>query len=613
MRLFVLLLLLTCHSASYAFTFGATSAFSEPDFLPVEQVFKPYVANPKEGRLQTTWQIEDGYYLYQEQFSITGPDANHLHFSAFPPGEINEDPYYGKVKVFRNELVLTLYYDIQLPPGTPINANLSYQGCADRGLCYAPQSLPIQFSIPALSDASMSPNSNQPSFSKQPTITNNHLLDTPSLAPSEAESVTQLLSSNDVWSTLLVVFGLGLLLSLTPCVLPMVPIVSAIVVGTRNSRLGALYYSSIYVLGMALTYAAIGGLVGLFGTQLNLQAQLQNPILLAISALLFVLLALAMFGFYELKLPSSWQQKLQMSNTNTDSTWQTSLSVFVAGVLSTLIVSPCVSAPLAGALLYISGQGDAWYGAGMLFVMALGMGIPLLMVGLFGPKILPKNGEWLNDIKVFMGFGLLAMAVWLITRWLPLNVHLYLWALLALMMSSYFFHRCFSTTSHPVRWFFALGLFLLACVEFVGGATGSHQPMRPLMSLSAPTASTEQETELFAATITSLDELEQLVANDDERLIMLDFYADWCVSCKVLEEMFLAADVRPLLEKVQLVRVDVTDNSADNKAIMQAFAIFGPPSLIFLDQQGQERKALSLMGEPSKADLVARLTAHITP
>lgn len=610
MRLFALLLLLTFHTASYAFTFGATSALSEPDFLPVEQVFQPYVSNPENGKIQVTWQIAEGYYLYQEQFSINGQDANQLHFSNFPPGETKQDPYYGQVTVFRNELTLTLYYDVQRTPGTSINANVSYQGCADRGLCYAPQTLPIQFNVPTLTDATLLSETKQPAPSN---LANNDLSSSPSFAPSEAESVTQLLSSNDVWSTLMVVFGLGLLLSLTPCVLPMVPIVSAIVVGTRDSRLGAFYYSSVYVLGMALTYAAIGGLVGIFGTQLNLQAQLQNPVLLAISALLFVLLALAMFGFYELKLPSSWQQKLQMSNAKTGSTWQTSFSVFIAGVLSTLIVSPCVSAPLAGALLYISGQGDAWYGASMLFVMALGMGIPLLMVGLFGPKVLPKNGEWLNDIKTIMGFGLLAMAIWLITRWLPLDLHLYLWALLALMMSSYFFHRCFSTVSHPIRWFLALGLLLLACVEFVGGATGSHQPLRPLMSLTTPISSNEQDTELFSATITSLNELESLVANGDERPIMLDFYADWCVSCKVLEDMFLSTDVRPLLNEVQLVRVDVTDNSAENKAMMQAFAVFGPPSLIFLDQQGQERKALSLMGEPSKADLIARLSAHTAP
>lgn len=610
MRLFALLLLLTFHTASYAFTFGATSALSEPDFLPVEQVFQPYVSNPENGKVQVTWQIAEGYYLYQEQFSINGQDANQLHFSNFPPGETKQDPYYGQVTVFRNELTLTLYYDVQRTPGTSINANVSYQGCADRGLCYAPQTLPIQFNVPTLTDATLLSETKQPAPSN---LANNDLSSSPSFAPSEAESVTQLLSSNDVWSTLMVVFGLGLLLSLTPCVLPMVPIVSAIVVGTRDSRLGAFYYSSVYVLGMALTYAAIGGLVGIFGTQLNLQAQLQNPVLLAISALLFVLLALAMFGFYELKLPSSWQQKLQMSNAKTGSTWQTSFSVFIAGVLSTLIVSPCVSAPLAGALLYISGQGDAWYGASMLFVMALGMGIPLLMVGLFGPKVLPKNGEWLNDIKTIMGFGLLAMAIWLITRWLPLDLHLYLWALLALMMSSYFFHRCFSTVSHPIRWFLALGLLLLACVEFVGGATGSHQPLRPLMSLTTPISSNEQDTELFSATITSLNELENLVANGDERPIMLDFYADWCVSCKVLEDMFLSTDVRPLLNEVQLVRVDVTDNSAENKAMMQAFAVFGPPSLIFLDQQGQERKALSLMGEPSKADLIARLSAHTAP
>ncbi|MBU1293951.1 MAG: protein-disulfide reductase DsbD, partial [Gammaproteobacteria bacterium] len=401
-----------------------------------------------------------------------------------------------------------------------------------------------------------------------------------------------------------------LLLSLTPCVLPMVPIVSAIVIGTRNSKLGAFYYSFIYVLAMALTYAAIGGLVGVFGTQLNLQAQLQNPILLISSAIIFVLLALAMFGVYEIRLPSSWQQRLQVSTKSTSSTWKSTASIFIAGVLSTLIVSPCVSAPLAGALLYISSHGNAWYGATMLFVMALGMGVPLLLVGLFGPKVLPKSGEWLHDIKVLMGFGLLAMAVWMITRWLPMNSHLYLWSILALAISGYFIHRAYKVTSHPIRWFFALAFFLIGSVEFIGGATGSSSPLQPLKKLSSPSTTLEEKV-IFDATITNLGELDGIIANQDSRPIILDLYADWCISCKILEDMFASSDVLPLLDKVQLVRVDVTENSAKNQALMQKFNLFGPPSLVFLDNKGEERKALTLMGEPTKSLLIDRLNHAI--
>jgi thiol:disulfide interchange protein DsbD len=299
-----------------------------------------------------------------------------------------------------------------------------------------------------------------------------------------------------------------------------------------------------------------------------------------------------------------------VSTKSTGSAWKSTTSIFIAGVLSTLIVSPCVSAPLAGALLYISSQGDAWYGAMMLFVMALGMGVPLLLVGLFGPKILPKSGEWLQDIKVLMGFGLLAMAIWLITRWLPISSHLYLWSVLALAVSSYFLHRAYKVASHPIRWFCALAFFLIGSVEFIGGAIGSSSPLQPLKRLSSPSTTLEEQV-IFDATITNLDELNAIIANQDSRPIMLDLYADWCISCKILEDMFASSDVLPLLNKVQLIRVDVTENSVKNQALMQKFNLFGPPSLIFLDNKGEERKTLTLMGEPSKSTLIDRLNRAI--
>ena len=610
MRLLVLLFLLIFQSVSHAFTFGPTSRLSEPEFLTVDQAFQLSVSAPKDGKLMATWQIHDGYYLYQEQFALSGDAADKLHFSPFPAGEIKQDPYYGEVTVYREQLTLPIYYDIKLTAGTKVNAVLSYQGCADKGLCYAPQKMPIQFTVPALLSSTEKLASTEKHLTASQPGAENPQPSNTILVPSEAQSVSQLLSNNNTWVTLIAIFSLGLLLSLTPCVLPMVPIVSAIVIGTRNSKLGAFYYSFIYVLAMALTYAAIGGLVGVFGTQLNLQAQLQNPILLISSAIIFVLLALAMFGVYEIRLPSSWQQRLQVSTKSTSSTWKSTASIFIAGVLSTLIVSPCVSAPLAGALLYISSHGNAWYGATMLFVMALGMGVPLLLVGLFGPKVLPKSGEWLHDIKVLMGFGLLAMAVWMITRWLPMNSHLYLWSILALAISGYFIHRAYKVTSHPIRWFFALAFFLIGSVEFIGGATGSSSPLQPLKKLSSPSTTLEEKV-IFDATITNLDELDGIIANQDSRPIILDLYADWCISCKILEDMFASSDVLPLLDKVQLVRVDVTENSAKNQALMQKFNLFGPPSLVFLDNKGEERKALTLMGEPTKSLLIDRLNHAI--
>lgn len=606
LRLIAFISLLMLGSFCYAFTFNSTSTLTEPDFLPVEQAFQLTVSPPEAGKIEATWVIENGYYLYREQFALSGNQANKLRFAVFSAGETKQDPYFGDVVIYRDQFTLPIHYDTSLPSGTVVKAILSYQGCADRGLCYAPQKVPLEFTVPLLSGTET--NDYKPSLTKPSSLVADSVIQ-----PSQAQSVSQMLNSDSIVSTLLVVFGLGLLLALTPCVLPMVPIVSAIVVGTRHSKLGALYYSSIYVMGMALTYAAIGGLVGVFGTQLNLQAQLQNPILLSISALLFVFLALAMFDVYQLSLPSSWQQRLQLSSASDDSSWRNSVSIFFAGVLSTLIVSPCVSAPLAGALLYIGAQGNAWYGAIMLFVMALGMGIPLLIVGLFGPKILPKNGEWLQDIKVIMGFGLLAMAVWLLTRWLPVSTHLYFWGILALSASGYFFHRANNHLSHPVRWFLALILLIIGTIEIVGGATGSHRPLEPLKHLTFGNVSGAESTNLFDDTITSLEELDVIIANQDNRPIVLDLYADWCVSCKIIEDMFLSPEIAPKVSQVQLIRVDVTENSPQNKALMKKFNLFGPPSLVFLDEYGKERTALTIMGEPSKSLLSQRLDTALKP
>jgi len=247
----------------------------------------------------------------------------------------------------------------------------------------------------------------------------------------------------------------------------------------------------------------------------------------------------------------------------------------------------------------------------MLFVMALGMGVPLLLVGLFGPRILPNNGEWLEDIKVFMGFGLLAVSIWLVTRWLPLESHLYLWGALAIAISSYFIHRNNSGISHPIRWFFALSFFIVGCIQLLGGAMGNTTPTEPLKKFASTSSlNATQELPAFKATITSLEELDVIIANQDNRPILLDLYADWCISCKVVEEMLVSPEVLPLLSSVQLIRVDVTENSVVNQALMKKFNLFGPPSLVFLDPQGNERKELSLIGEPTKADIIGRLN-HI--
>lgn len=597
MRLFAIFFLFILCSPTQAFTFGTTFRESEPEFLKVDQAFQLSISAPEAGLIKAKWVIADGYYLYQHRFALSGPQADKLHFAPFPKGDKKTDDYFGETTIYRQTLTLPIYYDITLPEGTEVKATLTYQGCADRGLCYPPQKVPVSFTIPHLAKSALNDQTKEQNtgISKQ---------DTPI---SQASYIEQLIQSQSLWSTALALFGFGLLLSLTPCVLPMLPIVSAIVVGTQKSKSRAFYYSAVYVFAMAITYASIGALAGLFGTQLNLQASLQSPILLMASSLVFVALALAMFGLYELRLPASWQTRLQVTSSNSHSILKTTLTTALAGILATLIISPCVSAPVAGVILYITSQGNTAYGAFMLFIMALGMGVPLLLMGLFGPRILPKSGAWMEDIKVLMGFGLLAVAIWLTSRWLNQGEDLFLWAGLGLGVGGYFLHRIKNTASHPIRWFFFLLFTCMGILEMIGAMSGGRNPLTPLRYAVTSTQK-DTHTPLYSASITSLDDLQTIIASNRDKPIVLDLYADWCISCKALEKMFYSPDIHPLISQVNLIRVDVTKNSLENQQFMEHFSLFGPPSLVFLSAQGEEKTPLTLVGEPSKDMLIDRLT-----
>jgi len=390
----------------------------------------------------------------------------------------------------------------------------------------------------------------------------------------------------------------------------MVPIVSAIVVGNKQEPLKAFYYSALYVVSMALTYAFIGGLVGFFGLQLNLQAHLQEPMILLVSAVLFVVLALSMFGLFELKMPAFIQSRI-----NTDSTEKSSnksVGVCLSAVFATLVVSPCVSAPLAGVLLFISSQGETLYGALMLFIMALGMGVPLLLVGIFGPSILPKSGEWLDDIKILMGFGLIGVAIWLITRWINIEFHLYLWGVLLISTGAYFLHSILIGRHHPLRLIIAIVTLLIGTLYFIGGASSQSSLLHPLGKPTTALSNTlvDEQAELTFATVTSLQELDLFIQSNTQKApILLDFYADWCISCKVIEhEIFYDKSAYSMLKNMTLVRVDVTANDVRNQKIMQHYKVFGPPALIFLSPAGDTLHQFSLIGEPSLEEVIERLT-----
>ncbi|TBR40926.1 protein-disulfide reductase DsbD [Marinomonas agarivorans] len=629
MRYLVLLFLCFTGISSQAFEFKLPFN-NDTEFLPVTQAFSFSFTPKDDNTVELTWDIAEGYYLYQHQFSVTQTNSSNtgntnIHFAPFAKGIEKTDPYFGDVIVYRDQFNATVVYDA-VSPGTEIAFNITYQGCADRGLCYPPQTLPLKVVSTAATPALSS--TDRLFDSKNSNSTNSNSADVAPQnlpAPSQADAVITLLEQGNVFVVMLTLLGLGLLLSLTPCVLPMIPIVSAIVVG--NNKVGSttqaegknlswqgFYYSALYVLGMALTYAAMGALAGYFGTQFNLQAHLQSPVVLIFSMLIFVLLALAMFGVYELRLPSFIQTRL--ANVGEKQGRSKSLSVIIMGVFATLVVSPCVSAPLAGVIFFISAQGDALYGASMLFVLALGMGAPLLLVGLFGTKVLPKSGEWLNDIKVIMGFGLLAVTLWLAERWSQSSDIFYLWGVFFIFIGVYFWLRHQQQAPAnitPIRLGLAIIALIFGTLQIVGAASGNTNMFRPLEKLAASHTTNTTEHNLTFATVYSLEDLNNVIqANlsnpSGSKPILFDLYADWCISCKIMEkEIFMAADVLPLLEQFTLVKADVTKNSAANQALMNHYQLYGPPTVLFFSEHGQHMEELTLIGEPSKKEVTERL------
>ncbi|TPE54546.1 protein-disulfide reductase DsbD [Maribrevibacterium harenarium] len=594
MKPILLLLSLLVPLSALGFSFGNNS---KPEFLPVEQAFILGVRqSDKPGTINATWQITEGYYLYKHQFKLTTDGDIPVQFQDLPAGKKKNDPYFGEVEVYRRELTLPIRYPATNTTPQELNFILQYQGCADAGLCYPPQKVPVSITIPA---ASLTSTTSAQPIPIQDTTT----------------SVSSTLANGSLWQTIGIMFGLGLLLTFTPCVLPMIPIVSAIVIGGKQKGWQGLGTTAIYVLGMASTYALIGALAAWFGTQFNLQAALQKPSLITASALLFTVLGLAMLGVFNLRLPSGLQQKLEVLSDQSRSSSSRFLGTFLAGVFATLIVSPCVSAPLAGAVLYISTTADIALGAFALFVMGLGMGVPLLVVGAMGSRILPRNGVWMEDVKALMGFAMLGMTVWLLARLLPGGQALYLWGAWLGLLAAYAFHTARRGESQYWRWLLGIMLVLLAALQWLGAASGNSNFLIPLTqnsTLSIGNEGKSQNRANYQFNIGSLAEMNDILATTKVP-VMFDLYADWCISCQEIEHKILAAkEVTPLLNKITLVRIDVTDNSAENQALMQQYRLFGPPALLFFNDKGEYQQDWSLIGEPTKEEVVSRLSALLT-
>jgi thiol:disulfide interchange protein DsbD len=543
--------------------------------------------------VEVSFRIAADYYLYGDKFRFrTDPAGVVLGTPQRQPGKIKQDEFFGEVETYRKTVKILL--PVTAPDGiTKFRLTAISQGCWDGGICYPPNEQTADIDLLA-----------------KPVKTGGNFLDgllagsdTPAPAGTatdgdESGRIAGLLRTASVPLMLVSFFGFGLLLAFTPCTFPMIPILSGIIVGQGHhiSRGRAFALSLVYVLGMAITYALAGVAAGLSGTLLS--AALQNAWVLGSFALVFVLLSLSMFGFYELQLPSALQSRL--SSTASHQKGGNLGGVAVMGVLSALIVGPCVAAPLAGALLYIAQTGNATLGGLALFVMALGMGAPLIAVGVAARTVLPKAGPWMEGVKKAFGVMLLGVAVWLLTPVVPPLVPMLAWAAL-LVFSGIFLHAIDPLPSHAKGWqrfWKGVGVVLLigGAAMLVGALAGSRDPLQPLAVLRAETSSASASQPPRFEKVASVAELDARLAATD-RPVMLDFYADWCVSCKEMERFtFSDGAVQARMDRMLLLKADVTANNDDDKALLKRFNLFGPPGIIFFDTAGKERDGLRVVG-----------------
>ncbi|WP_242470247.1 protein-disulfide reductase DsbD [Allochromatium vinosum] len=596
---------------------GPDQGLSSTDEIPeVEHAFRFQSEVVAPDRVQLTWDIAPGTYLYADLVelalfespevalgAVERPAGTLKHDSVLPDGSI------GDVRIYQGRLDLTVPLRRAATAPTDVTLVVKYQGCAEIGICYPPQTQRLALNLPeapaAIADASVmaalekaSP-ANGPSESAPPV--------------SEQDRIAAVLAGEGLWVIIAVFFGFGLLLAFTPCVFPMIPILSGIIAGqgagltTRK----AFVLSLVYVLAMALTYTVVGVLAGLFGA--NLQAVFQNPWILTAFALVFVGLALSMFGFYELQLPSGLQTKLaELSNRQEGGTL---IGVAIMGLLSALIVGPCVAPPLFGALIYISQTGDALLGGLALFALSLGMGAPLIVIGTSAGRYLPRAGVWMDAVKAVFGVALLGVAILMLERLLPPAVAMLLWALL-LICSAVYMGALTQLQPDANGWsklWKGLGLVLLiyGALMLVGAAAGGRDTLQPLRGL-LPTGGVAGNAEhVVFKRIKSVADLERelALAQASDQPVLLDFYADWCVSCKEMER-YTFSDPTVIAEMNRFVRLqaDVTANDDEDRALIQGrFGLPGPPAILFFDRTGQELANYRLVGFKSAEPFAAHL------
>ena len=557
---------------------------STDEILDPEIAFRVSVDAYSNNQLILNWDIEPGYYLYKNKFTVE-PVSTDISFGdmVFPKGKVKDDPAFGQVEVYYGQDSVSTSFVRSDINQTSFDLAVAYQGCKEDTVCYPP--------IKKILSVAVNP------YASPEVTSNDSSISTPLI--SEQDSITQKLKNKSLLFNILSFFGFGFLLALTPCVFPMIPILSGIIVGQGEqiTRIKAITLSVSYVVAMALTYAVLGVIAGLFS--INLQAASQNPWALTLFSGVFVLLALSMFGFYELQLPSSWQAKL--SSASATSGHGTLKGAAIMGVLSAIIVGPCVAPPLAGALLYISQTGNASLGGLALFAMGLGLGVPLLIVGATSGELLPRAGVWMETIKRIFGVIMLGVAIWFLERVLPASVVLLLWAILFITTAIFIgaLDRIEAVTTHWQRLWkgFGLAMLVYGVVLIVAAAIGGGTVLKPFkqQTFSSATAN-ENLTFNYVSSLAELD-YELHKAKLDGQAVMLDFYADWCVVCIELETYtFPDPSVQTMLQRVKLLKADVTNNNEADKILLKHFGLFGPPAILFFNAEAKEVKSHRLIG-----------------
>jgi thiol:disulfide interchange protein DsbD len=595
----LLLLLLTLvptitHAQDSIFDTSNASLFSNDDeFLKVDQAFS-FNFDQKNDQLHISFDISEGYYLYRHQFKFTD---NNVTYSTIglPIGLEHEDEFFGVQQIYKDQLSFTINIEQASENAT---IEISYQGCAEKGLCYPPTKKIVELNsvainntsndasdiFSALNNSNDSEDANVTLATQKPESTNTVVTNV--AQSSEQHKLANMLQQDSLLLTLIAFFVGGLLLSFTPCVFPMYPILTGIIVGQGKALTTkkAFTLSFFYVQGMAVTYTLLGIVVALAGAQF--QAIFQHPVVLISLSILFIFLALSMFGLFNLALPASWQNKL---NTISNQQKGGSISgVVMMGVISGLVASPCTTAPLTGALLYISQTGDVILGASALYALSLGMGLPLLILGSSGGKLLPKAGAWMNIIKNIFGLLLLAVPIFLLERFIPEIASQALWALLVLSAASYFYVS--NLNGNGRGFWFGLRSLVIFIMLFVG-AKMAYQLVIPNQHLTAIKSATDEQVQHFTQ-VKTLDELKSAIeqANSQGKTVMLDLYADWCIACKEFEKYtFYDTKVQKSLANTVLIQIDLTDtNTSQNIKLMDHFNVFGLPSILFFNLQGQE-------------------------